>query len=255
VNFITAHDGFTLNDLVSYNDKHNEANGDDNRDGHSHNRSWNCGVEGPTDAADIANLRERQKRNFLATLLLSQGTPMMLAGDERGRTQNGNNNAYCQDNAISWLKWNSDANATALTRFTQRLTYVRHEYPLLHRSRFLTGARDQSLDSKDVTWMNANGSELSAEDWRDGNMRCFGMLIDGRVGPSSLEARGPDASLLLVFNAHHDLVEFSLPSRAGVERWKRLIDTNAPEDTNTPTFDAGKTYGITGRSVVLFGRA
>ena len=254
VNFITAHDGFTLNDLVSYNEKHNDANGEDNRDGHSHNRSWNCGAEGPSDDAEIETLRERQKRNFLATLLLSQGTPMLLAGDERGRTQNGNNNAYCQDNPISWLDWSTDERAAALTRFTQRLTSLRHEYPLLRRSRFLTGAWDEALGSKDLTWMNANGSELTGEDWQDGNMRCFGMLIDGRVGPSRLHAHGDDATLLIVFNSHHDLVEFTLPAQAGVERWKRLIDTNAPDDTAIPAFQAGAKYGITGRSVVLFGR-
>jgi len=252
VNFVTAHDGFTLNDLVSFNEKHNEANGEGNRDGHSHNRSWNCGAEGKTEDVEIVRLRERQKRNFLATLLLAQGTPMMLAGDEFGRTQLGNNNAYCQNNEISWLDWNIDERGQALTRFTQRLTWLRHEYPQLHRSRFLTGTVDEATGAKDLTWLNANGSELSAEDWSDGKMQCFGMLLDGRVSTSSLKAKGTDSTLLIVFNAYHDLVEFKLPSPIEGSKWARLIDTNLEVDAEAAHFDGGTNYGVTGRSVVLF---
>ena len=157
VNFITAHDGFTLNDLVTYNEKHNEANGEDNKDGTSNNRSWNCGREGPTDDPAINALRERQMRNMLATLLLSQGTPMMLAGDEFGRTQQGNNNAYCQDSEISWLDWDTKEKGQALIRFAKKLTRLRHQYPMLHRTRFLTGGYNEELGVKDVTWINANG--------------------------------------------------------------------------------------------------
>ncbi len=252
VNFITAHDGFTLNDLVSYNEKHNEANGEDNRDGHSHNRSWNCGAEGPTDDPEILQLRERQKRNFLATLLFSQGTPMMLAGDEISRTQKGNNNAYCQDNEISWLDWNLDDRKKALLGYVQKLTALRHEYPQLRRSRFLTGAYNEIVGAKDLAWLNANGSELTDEDWQDGNMRCFGMLIDGRVSTSLLEARGQDATLLLVFNAYHDLVEFTLPALVEQASWTRLVDTNLENDGERATFEGASAYGVTGRSFVLF---
>ncbi|MEJ1965366.1 MAG: glycogen debranching protein GlgX [Gammaproteobacteria bacterium] len=252
VNFITAHDGFTLHDLVTYNEKHNEANGEDNRDGHSHNRSWNCGAEGPTDDAEILRLRERQKRNFLATLLFSQGTPMMLAGDELGHTQNGNNNAYCQNNEISWLDWNLDDRKKALVAFTQRLAKLRHEHPQLRRSRFLTGVHSEAVGAKDLTWLNANGSELSAEDWQNGNTLCFGMLLDGRVGTSSLQERGQDATLLLIFNSYHDLVQFRLPALVEQAQWTRLVDTNLEDNDTTGTFDGDAEYGVTGRSLVLF---
>ncbi len=176
VNFITAHDGFTLNDWASYNEKHNEANGEDNRDGTSDNRSWNCGAEGPTDDADILALRERQKRNMLATLLLSQGTPMLLGGDEFGRTQQGNNNAYCQDSDISWFDWTMGEAAQKQLAFTKRLIQLRRDYPILRRSRFLTGEHDTQLDIRDVTWISAGGGEMSR---RNGTraIGCFGMLL------------------------------------------------------------------------------
>jgi isoamylase len=252
VNFVTAHDGFTLNDLVSYNDKHNEANGEENRDGSSNNRSWNCGAEGPTEDAGINALRERQMRNFLATLLLSQGTPMLLAGDEFGRTQNGNNNAYCQDNEISWLDWNRDERGAALVRFTQKLTGLRQEYPILRRSRFLTGAYDEELEIKDLTWINASGSEMQTEQWTDANMRCFGMLIDGRARPTGVALRGSHATMLLVLNGHHDLVQFTLPEQAGGSGWRLLIDTNVPEKEDQQAFRIGEVYGVTAYSLLLF---
>ncbi len=198
VNFITAHDGFTLNDVVSYNDKHNEANGEENRDGSSDNRSWNCGAEGPTDDPAINQLRARQMRNMLATLLLSQGTPMLLAGDEFGRTQQGNNNAYCQDNAISWVDWKLAASNASLIRLVQKLTALRHKYAILRRNRFLTGAYDEELEVKDLTWINASGAEMKSEDWSDGNMRCFGMLMDGRARPTGVRQLGTEATMLLV---------------------------------------------------------
>ncbi len=253
VNFITAHDGFTLHDLVSYNEKHNAANGEDGKDGTSDNRSWNCGAEGPTDDAAITALRQRQMRNFLGTLLLSHGTPMLTAGDEFGRTQQGNNNAYCQDNAISWLDWNHDAAAQAQIRFVQRLTWLRHQYPILRRSRFLTGAYDAELDVKDVTWINANGTELTAENWADGNMRCFGMLMDGRAKATAIPKRAEDATLLLVLNAHHDLVQFTLPECPDAGGWQRLVDTNDP-DLDEARFKVGDVYGVTARSLLLFAR-
>ena len=221
VNFVTAHDGFTLNDCVTYNDKHNEANGEDNRDGNSDNRSWNCGVEGPTDDPAINALRERQMRNMLATLLLSQGTPMLLAGDEFGRTQGGNNNAYCQDNEISWLDWAHQGKRQALTDFVRRLTSLRHKYPILRRPRFFTGAVDRDIDVKDVTWINADGAEMTPEAWDDDRTQCFGMLMDGRAQPTGVRKRGDDATLLIVFNAHHDLVRFTLPPCFEARGWRR----------------------------------
>ncbi len=252
INFITAHDGFTLNDLVSYNDKHNEANGEDNQDGSNDNRSWNCGAEGPTDDQGINALRARQMRNFLGTLLLSQGTPMMLAGDEFGRTQQGNNNAYCQDNPISWVDWSLKDRNQPLIRFVQKLTWMRHKYPILRRSRFLTGEYSNELDVKDVTWINASGAEMQPENWSDKGMRCFGMIIDGRAQPTGVRQRGTEATMLLVLNGHFDLVEFSLPTAPGGNTWTRLIDTNLPEDTGTPAFKAGESYGVTARSLLLF---
>jgi glycogen operon protein len=252
VNLITAHDGFTLNDLVTYNERHNEANGEDNRDGHSHNRSWNSGVEGPSDDPQINALRERQKRNLLATLLLSQGTPMVLGGDELGRTQRGNNNAYAQDNEISWVDWNIAPSGQALIRFVQKLTALRREYPILHRSRFLTGEYNAELDVKDVTWINANGSEMQEADWGDANTRCFGMLMDGRAQVTGIRQRGQDATLLLVLNSHHDLVQFVLPACPGGDQWSRLIDTNVELGAETGLFKTGDRYDVTARSVLLF---
>jgi isoamylase len=252
VNFVTAHDGFTLNDLVSYNEKHNEANLEDNKDGQSDNHSWNCGVEGPTEDEEVNLLRDRQRRNFLATLLLSQGTPMMLAGDEFARTQNGNNNAYCQDNEISWIDWNIKAEGRSLIGFVQKLTALRHKYPILRRSRFLTGVYNEELGVKDVTWINASGVEMKPEEWGDTAMQCFGMLMDGRAQPTGIRRRGEDATLLMVLNAYHDLVEFSLPETPGGSHWQLLIDTNLADDDKLGTFATGAAYGVTGRSLLLF---
>jgi glycogen operon protein len=250
VNFVTAHDGFTLCDVVSYDGKHNEANGEHNNDGSNDNRSWNCGAEGPTEDAGIKALRGRQMRNFLATLLLSQGTPMLLAGDEFARTQEGNNNAYCQDNAISWIDWSLADKNQAQVKFVKKLTALRAKYPILHRNRFLTGAYDQELEVKDLTWINASGSEMRTEEWADERMLCFGMLIDGRAAPTGVRQRGSEATMLLVLNAHHDLVEFTLPPAPGGSAWQRLIDTNIVEDDG-PKLEFGARYGVTGRSLLL----
>jgi isoamylase len=251
VNFITAHDGFTLNDIVTYNDKHNEANGEENRDGSSDNRSWNCGVEGPTDDLEVNRLRERQIRNFLATLLLSQGTPMMLAGDEFGRTQMGNNNAYCQDTEISWLDWRIAEKGKSLLQFVKRLTSLRHKYPILRRNRFLTGQYVEEVGVKDVTWVNANGSEMTSEQWHDGGMSCFGMLLDGRAQATGIRKSSTDATLLLVFNGHGDLVEFTLPECYGAMHWSLVVDTNIEDSSAKGMFAPGDTYGVTGRSLLL----
>ena len=253
VNFIAAHDGFTTNDLVSYNDKHNEANGEDNNDGHSDNKSWNFGVEGPTGDPDIRQQRERQKRNLLATLLLSQGTPMILAGDEFGRTQKGNNNAYCQDNEISWLDWEAiDDEGRALTEFVKNLTTLRHRLPLLRRGRFLTGEYNAALEVTDTRWLSPTGEDLSQEQWDDTAMRCFGLVIDGRAQASGIRRPASDATLLLVLNAHHDVVNFTLPDVPQGDQWTCLLDTNMPVRDELPAFPAGASYQVTGRSLLLF---
>jgi isoamylase len=252
INFVTAHDGFTLNDIFSYNEKHNQANGEDNQDGSSHNHSWNCGAEGPTDDPEIIVLRKRQIRNVMATLLLAQGTPMLLAGDEFGRTQGGNNNAYCQDNEISWLNWDMHEKGKELVAFTRRLTALRHKYPILRRNLFLDGQYNEELGIKDLTWINANGSEMQQESWTDTNMRCFGMLLDGRAQVSGIRQRGRQATLLIVINDHHDLVHFSLPECSGGNAWVLLIDTNVTNNSEQGSFKCGSAYAVTARSLLVF---
>jgi len=252
INFVTAHDGFTLHDVVSYNDKHNLPNGEENRDGSSNNRSWNCGAEGPTDDAGIIRLRQRQMRNILATLLLSQGTPMLLAGDEFGRTQDGNNNAYCQDNEIGWIDWNIGENGRALTRFVQRLTFLRHHYPILRRNLFLNGEYIEELGVKDVTWIHPGGAEMEQQHWADSGNRCFGMLLDGRAQTTGIRQRGTEATLLIVINGHYEPVQFTLPECAGAREWILLLDTNTPEDGAGTHYAIGAQYGVTERSLALF---
>ena len=252
INFVTAHDGFTLNDVFSYNEKHNEANGEDNNDGSSNNSSWNCGAEGPTEDPDIIALRKRLIRNVMATLLLAQGTPMLLAGDEFGRTQGGNNNAYCQDNEISWLNWDLREKGEQLIGFTRHLTAMRHRYPILRRNLFLTGQYNEELGVKDLTWINANGSEMQYENWSDEGMRCFGMLLDGRAQVTGIRQRGRQATLLIVINDHHDLVRFTLPECNGSDTWLLLIDTNITDNSEHGSFKVGETYGVTARSLLVF---
>jgi isoamylase len=252
INFVTAHDGFTLNDLFTYNEKHNEANGEDNKDGSSDNNSWNCGVEGPTDDPAINALRQRQIRNVLATLLLAQGTPMLLAGDEFARTQNGNNNAYCQDDEISWVNWELLEKNQHLATFARRLMRMRHKYPILRRNLFLTGQYNEELGVKDLTWINANGSEMEQGHWGDTNMRCFGMLLDGRAQITGIRQRGKQATLLIVINDYHDLVEFTLPECIGGDTWSLLIDTNVLDNSEKGSFKVGDSYGVTARSLLVF---
>jgi isoamylase len=251
VNFVTSHDGFTLHDLVSYNDKHNEANGEDNRDGTDNNHSWNHGAEGPTDDPDILDLRDRQKRNLLATLLLSQGTPMLLAGDEFGRTQQGNNNAYCQDNEISWVNWEIDEYNRLLIDFTRRLIGVRKAFPILRRNRFLTGEYNAELDVRDVRWLTPSATDMDDAQWQDDNARCFGILLDGRSQASGIKRASMDATALIVLNAHHDVVRFQLPEVAGGSCWRRLIDTNVPDAGGNLEVRSGDEYEVTARSVLL----
>ncbi|HEX4557060.1 MAG TPA: glycogen debranching protein GlgX [Xanthobacteraceae bacterium] len=253
VNFITAHDGFTLNDVVSYNDKHNEANGEENRDGHSENLSHNYGAEGPTKDPEIRKVRFRQLRNLIATLLFSQGTPMILAGDEFARTQGGNNNAYAQDNEIGWIDWEGiDDEARALFDFTRTVVELRRENSILRRGRFLSGAYNAELDVKDVTWLTPLGEEMSEANWKDPMARSLGVLLDGRAQPTGIRRRGTDLTLLLIVNAHHEAVVFKLPMVVGGRDWRRLLDTNQPEPGRPKPFGFGHDYVVTGRSLLLF---
>ena len=220
INLVTAHDGFTLHDLVSYNDRHNEANGEDNRDGHSHNLSSNHGVEGDTDDAAILSLRARQMRNLLATLLLAQGTPMLLAGDEFGHSQQGNNNAYCQDNAISWLDWSDARRNDPLHAFTQRLLQLRRDHPVLRHTQWLTGEVDAD-GRRDITWFSVWGLEMTPDEWNSPGVRCFGALLDGRFSPA-----GDANSVLLLINGSHHEALFTVPRcAAGPVGWHPVIDT------------------------------
>ena len=255
VNFVTAHDGFTLHDVVSYNDKHNEANGEDNRDGSSSNHSWNLGAEGPTDDAGIRALRQRQKKNLLGTLLLSQGTPMLTAGDEFGRTQRGNNNAYCQDNEISWVDWNFGAEGEELRAFVARLTELRRDHAVLRRTRFFTRDWNEEIGVRDLTWIAPSGSEMGAEQWSDPFAKCMGALFDGRAQATGIRKRGSDTTMLLIVNAAENLVRFTLPQVAAGRGWMRLIDTNlseAEDEEDAGRFKFGDEYEVTPRSLLLF---
>ncbi len=228
VNMVTAHDGFTLEDLVSYNDKHNEANGEGNRDGHDHNLSWNCGAEGPTDDPQVLELRRRQKRNFLATVLLSHGTPMLLGGDELGRTQGGNNNAYCQDNEISWVDWASAAEREHLVGFVARLVRLRKEHTLFRRRRFFRGRVIVGTDVKDVAWFHPDGLEMSVADWGARHANAMAVVLSGAAGRAHLTHLGEaeaDESFLLLLNASPATVTFQIPPDEESGRWVSLIDT------------------------------
>jgi isoamylase len=229
INFVTAHDGFTLADLVSYNDKHNEANLEENRDGTDDNRSWNCGVEGPTDDPEVNRLRARQMRNFLATLFLSQGVPMLLSGDERCRTQHGNNNAYCHDNELSWLHWELDEHCASLLEFTERVIRLRQEHPVFRRNRFLEGV-GQNSGLPDVYWFRPDGRRMTRRDW-DTGPPLLGVFLNGaELGTRTPQgARVEDDSFLILFNAHHEDAVFTLPPRRFGTRWKLELATSDRE--------------------------
>jgi glycogen operon protein len=252
VNFITAHDGFTLRDVVSYDHKHNQDNDEDNRDGTDHNISWNHGCEGATDDEEIRELRLRQMRNLLATLLFSQGTPMLLAGDEFGRTQHGNNNAYCQDNELSWVDWDIDEEGQGLIAFTRRLIALRRAYPILRRGRFFVGHYNEELGVKDVTWLAPGGEEMTEDHWHDGEARCMGMLLDGRAQPTGIRRSGADATLLLILNAYHEPVEFLLPAVAEGSIWTCLLDSNRPGLRGTEQHAFDSRFEVAPRSLLLF---
>ena len=247
INFLTAHDGFPLEDLVSYNEKHNEANREHNRDGENHNLSWNCGVEGPTDDAAIRTLRARQKRNFLATLLLSQGVPMLLAGDEMGRSQGGNNNAYCQDNEISWVSWALRPEDEELLAFVADLIRLRKAHALFRRRKFFVGQRD-------ITWFNPNGREMDQEEWQHAFARCLGVYLAGGALDEQ-DARGrrvTDDDFLLLLNAHHEPIPFVLPQAEWPLPWERVIDTGqAAIDRAAPHYTPGSTYPLEARALAL----
>jgi isoamylase len=252
VNFITAHDGFTLHDLVSYNDKHNEDNDEDNQDGSNNNLSWNHGVEGPTDDPEVNALRLRQMRNFFATLLFAQGTPMVVAGDEFARTQHGNNNAYCQDSEIGWVNWDLDNDGKSLLKFVKRLIKLRQSYPILRRGRFLVGEYNEEIGVKDLTWLAPDGNEMTIEQWQDGNGRSLGMLMDGRAQETGIRRAGADATLMLVVNAYHEGVNFTLPEVPEGIYWTCLIDTNQPDSRGKEQLAFGTEYTVTPRSLLLF---
>jgi isoamylase len=250
VNFVTSHDGFTLRDLVSYNEKHNEANGEGNQDGESFNRSWNCGAEGETSDRKVLALRARQQRNFLATLLLSQGVTMLLGGDETGRTQRGNNNAYCQDNEISWLDW-SDVNEELL-EFTRRLITLRREHPVLRRRRWFQGRPIRG--TVDLGWFKPDGTEMGDEDWDSGLANAVGVFLNGEA-ITDRDRRGQrvtDDSFLLLFNAQPDALDWTLPDQWG-KRWETVLDTDGVEREGE-SFDSGQSVPVGGRSLVVFQR-
>jgi glycogen operon protein len=254
INFITAHDGFTLHDLVSYNDKHNEANLEDNRDGESHNRSWNCGAEGETDSVEVLTLRARQLRNFLATLFLSQGVPMLLAGDEINRTQGGNNNAYCQDNEISWVNWELGNEGRSLLAFVQQLISLRKAHPVFRRRRFFQGQAIKGASVKDILWLTPAAKEMTQDEWDSSRAKTLGMLLSGE-GIEELDGRGNrivDDTFLVLMNAHHESAPFILPSLASGTRWLALIDSARDGGLKSQgRYFAGDEYPLEGRSVVV----
>ncbi|MDX3931849.1 MAG: glycogen debranching protein GlgX [Stenotrophomonas sp.] len=231
VNFITAHDGFTLHDLVSYNDKHNSANGEDNQDGSNHDGSCNHGAEGETDDAAINVLRERQMKNLLATLLLAQGTPMLLAGDERAQTQGGNNNTYCQDNETAWIDWQRDPSEGRLAEFVRELTALRRRYPILTRGRYLNGRYSEEAGVKDLTWLNPSGAEMQEADWSDAGARSVGLVLEGKAQHSGVREHANDATLLILINAWHEGVSFKLPDDEQTPlHWKLMVSTDEALD-------------------------
>ncbi|MEV8503615.1 glycogen debranching protein GlgX [Actinoplanes sp. NPDC051475] len=254
INFVTAHDGFTLEDLVSYNDKHNDANGEHNRDGESHNRSWNCGAEGPTDDPEIIKLRERQKRNFLATLLLSQGVPMIAHGDELGRTQRGNNNVYAQDNELSWIDWTDARHHDVLTQFTRRLTKLRADHPIFRRRRFFTG--EPAGDSKvpDIAWLRRDGEPMTAQEWTAQSGMTMTVFLNGHGIPErdALGEAITDASFLVLFNPLPENVTFTVPPRAYGRTWETVVDTADPLLANRKkTVRAAGTLDVGGHTMVV----
>ena len=252
INFVTAHDGFTLADLVSYNDKRNMANGEDGNDGESHNRSWNCGAEGPTDEPDVNELRRRQQRNFLTTLLLSQGVPMLLSGDEMGRTQQGNNNVYCQDNELSWVDWGDAKENSDLLEFTRHVAALRRDHPVFRRRRWFKGRNIRSSAEREIAWFNPDGSEMSDRDWEAGYTKVFAVVLNGAgiPYPGPRGERITDDAFLLLFNAHYEPLEWTLPTDFS-PFWTVEIDTSHPVRPHPQTWKAGDSLRLDARSVMV----
>ena len=259
INFITAHDGFTLNDLVSYNEKHNEANGEDNRDGESHNRSWNCGVEGETDDPQVLELRSRQRRNYLTTLLLSQGTPMLAHGDEIARTQGGNNNVYCQDNEIAWMDWGMLETASELHDFTRRLIAMRREHPVFRRRRFLAGgALGDGEHGREIAWLTPEAGQMTQDDWNASFGRALMVFLDGETiaEPDARGQRVVDDSFLLMFNAHYEDIDFTVPGADFGDEWEVVVDTTQARGVreDAAPVPSGGTVTVGQRSTVVLRR-
>ena len=253
INFITCHDGFTLNDLVSYNEKHNEANGEDNRDGASNNDSWNCGVEGPTDDPEVKALRQRQMRNFMTTLMLSQGVPMLLSGDEIAHTQQGNNNAYCQDNELTWLNWELDEDQKRFLDFTRRVSRIFREHPIFQRRKFFQGRALRGSEIKDISFLVPSGAEMTDEDWDAGFVKCLGVRLAGDL-IGDVDERGEpliDDTGLILLNAHHEAIPFTLPVTKEGQVWRRVLETYA-DDQEPMVAEAGFVYDLPARSMAVF---
>jgi glycogen operon protein len=256
VNFVTCHDGFTLRDLVSYDHKHNEANGERNQDGADDNASWNHGVEGETEDPGIQELRDRQQRNLIATLFLAQGVPMLSAGDELGKTQGGNNNAYCQDNELSWLDWNLDPRRQALLGFTIRMIRLRKEQPVLQRRRFFRGQHFRDSSLKDLAWFRPDGQEMTEEDWKQPYIRAVAYLLagDAIATPDEHGQRIVGDSLLVLMNAHHEAVPYTLPAVEWGRQWEILLDTAGGTDAKRDGIFASGVVVVAPRSLVVLSR-
>jgi glycogen operon protein len=253
VNFVTAHDGFTLRDLVSYNEKHNEANLDENRDGENHNRSWNCGAEGPTDDPEVLKLRQRQARNLLATLFLSQGVPMLLAGDEFGHSQQGNNNAYCQDNELTWLNWELSREDQEFLAFTRELIRLRVGHRVFRRRNFFQNRAIRGEAVRDIVWLDPSGTMMSDEQWRESFARSLGVFLSGR-GLNERDERGEivvDSDFVVLLNAHHEAVAFRMPAQPDDAQWLLRLDT-ATDGARSPALGAGDSYTLQGRALAVF---
>ncbi|MBZ5724903.1 MAG: glycogen debranching protein GlgX [Acidobacteriia bacterium] len=261
INFVTSHDGFTLDDMVSYNGKHNEANGEESRDGTNDNHSYNYGAEGPTGDPEIVGVRERQKRNFLATLLFSQGVPMICGGDEIGRTQQGNNNAYAQDSEVSWYDWNLDERRQSLLEFTRRLVELRRRHPNLHRRKFFQdrsigpGTPQREVDGRseqDITWLRPDGGEMTPEEWNAGWVRCIGLQLNGRTLDDLNGVGEPitDETFMILFNPHHEPIQFFMPPVPGTA-WELLLDSGFPDKQDKPVIASGEPYELIARSTAL----
>ena len=254
INFVTCHDGFPLADLVSYNEKHNEANGEHNRDGESHNRSWNCGVEGPTADPQIVALRHRQMRNIIATMMVSQGTPMISHGDEIGRTQHGNNNGYCHDSPLTWVDWSLAGPNADILEFTRKATALRAEHPVFRRRRFFEGTPIRSGEqARDIAWLSPTGQEMTPEDWNSGFGKCVTVFLNGAAipAPDSRGQRVIDDSFLLCFNAHDETVDVVTPDGQYAQQWSAVLDTADPTGETDLVVPAGEKIALVGRSMLV----